>query len=69
LQNFGVLRGAPPSRFLVSVDSEGVEVEWKSTVVEVLILNGLEKGYYSEVVTLAGLKILWEFEGLRGGGT
>ena len=40
----------------------------ESTLVEVLILNGLgESGVY-EVVTWAGLKILREFEGRRGGG-
>ena len=40
----------------------------KSTVVEVLIVQGLgENGFY-EVVTWVGLKILQEFEGPRGGG-
>jgi hypothetical protein len=41
----------------------------ESTVVEVLILKELDKGGDYEVVTPAGLKILREFEGRRGGGT
>ena len=40
----------------------------KSTVVEVLIVNGLEVNGFYEMVTWVGLKILREFEGPRGGG-
>jgi hypothetical protein len=40
----------------------------ESTLVEVLILNGLvEDGIY-KIVTQAGRKILREFEGPHGGG-
>jgi len=40
----------------------------ESTLVEVLILDGLGNGGVYEVVTWVGLKILEEFEGRRGGG-
>jgi len=40
----------------------------ESTLVEVLILNGLGEGGFYKVVTRVGRKILVEFEGLRGGG-
>jgi len=40
----------------------------ESTVVEVLILNGLGAGSYYEVVTPVALNILGEFEGRRAGG-
>jgi hypothetical protein len=40
----------------------------ESTLVEVLILNGLEECGFYKVVTWVGLKILGEFEGRRGGG-
>ena len=39
----------------------------ESTVVEVLILGGLELDRFYELVIRAGLKILREFEGPRGG--
>jgi hypothetical protein len=39
----------------------------ESTVVEVLILNGLGEGSFYEMVTWVGLKILVEFEGPHGG--
>jgi len=40
----------------------------ESTLVEVLILNGLENNGFYKVVTRVGLKVLEEFEGRRGGG-
>ena len=40
----------------------------KSTLVEVLILNGLRDDDFYKVVTRVGLKVLEEFEGRRGGG-
>lgn len=40
----------------------------ESTLVEVLILNGLGNGGFYKVVTRVGLKVLEEFEGRRGGG-
>jgi len=39
----------------------------ESTVVEVLILKGLEESSFYKVVTWEGRKILVEFEGQRGG--
>jgi hypothetical protein len=39
----------------------------ESTVVEVLILNGLGEGSFYKMVTLEGRGILVEFEGPRGG--
>ena len=38
----------------------------ESTVVEVLILNGLGEGSFYKVVTYEGRRILREFEGPRG---
>jgi hypothetical protein len=40
----------------------------ESTVVEVLIPHGLREGGFYKVVIRVGLKILIEFDGLRGGG-
>jgi hypothetical protein len=40
----------------------------KSTLVEVLILDGLGEDCFYKVVIREGLKILREFEGPRGGG-
>jgi hypothetical protein len=40
----------------------------ESTLVDVLILNGLRKDVYYKVVTLVRRKILGEFEEPRGGG-
>ena len=40
----------------------------ESTLAEVLILKGLGGGGFYKLVTWKGLKILWGFEGLRGGG-
>ena len=40
----------------------------ESTVVQVLILNGLGEVAFYEVVTWVGLKILRGFYGSRGGG-
>ena len=40
----------------------------ESTVVEVLILNGLGEGSFYKMVTWEGRKILVEFEGPAGGG-
>ena len=39
----------------------------ESTVVEVLILNGLGEGSFYKMVTREGREILVEFEGPRGG--
>ena len=39
----------------------------ESTVVEVLILNGLGEGSFYKMVTWEGWKNLVEFEGPRGG--
>jgi hypothetical protein len=39
----------------------------ESTLAEVLILDGLAEGGFYKVVTWEGLKILGDFEGLRGG--
>ena len=41
----------------------------ESTLVEVLILDGLGNGGFYKVVTWVKLKVLMEFEGLRGGDT
>ena len=38
----------------------------ESTLLEVLILNGLGEGGFCKVVNQVGRKILAEFEGLRG---
>ena len=40
----------------------------ESTLVEVLILDGLGNDSYYKVVTSVGLEVLGEFEGPRGGG-
>jgi hypothetical protein len=40
----------------------------ESTLAEVLILYGLGAGGFYKLVTWEGLKILRDFEGLRGGG-
>jgi hypothetical protein len=40
----------------------------ESTLVEVLILNGLRNGGLYKMVIGVGLKVLEEFEGRRGGG-
>ena len=40
----------------------------ESTLVEVLILDGLGEGGSYKVVTWVGLRILGQFEGRRGGG-
>jgi len=39
----------------------------ESTLVEVLILNGLGNNSFYKVVTRVGLEVLEEFEGPRGG--
>jgi len=39
----------------------------ESTLAEVLILDGLGGGGFYRIVTWEALKILGEFEGLRGG--
>jgi hypothetical protein len=39
----------------------------ESTIVEVLILNGLGEGRFYKMVTYEGRKILVKFEGPRGG--
>ena len=40
----------------------------ESTVVEVLIANGLDENSFYEMVIWVELKVLLEFEGPRGGG-
>jgi hypothetical protein len=40
----------------------------ESTLVEVLILDGLREDDFYKVVIWVGLKILGEFDGPRGGG-
>jgi hypothetical protein len=40
----------------------------ESTLVELLILKRLGEGDFYKVVIVAGLEIVWEFEGPRGGG-